>query len=138
MAARPSPALRAVVGLPTIGLGVLVAAWWLLIAAAVAPLLPSPGARLLPGHRAHIARGMRDWPIPTSRLAFDTFQRGYAAADDAAQAEALARAGWVTVNDGDAVQIVAIDGEVVEIQLLEGGYVGRLAWLKQRQLTPWD
>jgi hypothetical protein len=93
VSARSSPALRAVAGLPAIGLGVLVAAWWLLIAAAVAPLLPSPGARLLPGYRAHIAQqGMRDWPLPTSRLAFDTFQRGYAAVDEEAQAEAFARA----------------------------------------------
>ena len=93
----------------------------------------------MPGHHARIAqRGVRDWPLPTSRLAFDTFQRGFAESDEAAVDDAFRIAEWVAVNHGDAVLIIAIDAEVVEIRLLEGSYVGRLAWLKQRQLTPWD
>ena len=146
MAARSSRVVRAAFGSPVIGLFVLVTSWWLLIAVVVSPMLPSPvlpaatgGALLMPGHHARIAqRGVRDWPIPTSRAAFDTFQRGSRESDEAAQEEAFAMAEWVAVNYGDAVQIVAVDGEVIEIQLLEGGYVGRLAWLMQRQLTPWD
>jgi len=127
-------------------LAVVVVAWWVLIAGAVLVTLPSPvssaatGAPLLmPGHHARIAqRGIRDWPIPTSRLAYDRFQRGVAESDEAAVDDAFAMAEWVAVNHGDLVRVLAVDGEVVEIQLLEGGYAGHRAWLKQRQLTPWD
>src|SRR5215212_895444 len=146
MAARSSRVVRAAFGSPVIGLFILVTSWWLLIAVVVSPMLPSPvlpaatrGALLMPGHHARIAqRGVRDWPLPTSRLAFDTFQRGFAESDEAAVDDAFRIAEWVAVNHGDAVLVIAIDDEVVEIRLLEGSYVGRLAWLKQRQLTPWD
>ena len=146
MTTRPSRFFRAALGAPLLGLFVLVAAWWLLIAMAVSPMLPSSvlsaatgGAHLLPGHHARIAqRGVRDWPLPTSRLAFDTFQRGFAESDEAAVDDAFRIAEWVAVNHGDAVLVMAIDGEVVEIRLLEGSYVGHRAWLKQHQLTPWD
>jgi len=127
-------------------LAVVVVAWWVLIAVAVSPMLPSPvvsfatGALLLmPGHHARIAqRGIRDWPIPTSRAAFDEFQRGFAEDDEDAMDGAFRSAEWVAVNYGDLVRVLAVDGEVVGIELLEGAYAGRRAWLKQRQLAPWD
>ena len=146
MATRPSRVFHAAFGAPVLGLFVLVAAWWLLIAGAVVAALPSPvlssatgGLLLLPGHHARIAqRGIRDWPIPTSRVAYDTFQRGVAESDEDAVDDAFAIAEWVGVNYGDAVLVMAIDGAVVEIKLLEGGYAGQHAWLQRRQLTPAD
>jgi hypothetical protein len=77
-------------------------------------------------------------PSPRSRLVFDTFQRGARESDEAAINDAFVIAEWVAVNHGDLVRVQAVDGEVVEIELLEGGYAGYRAWLKQRQLTPWD
>src|SRR5215212_7447691 len=146
MAARPSQVLRATFGAPVLGLFVLVAAWWLLLAGVATAALSSPvpsaatGAPvLLPGHHARIAqRGVRDWPIPTSRAAHDEFQRSIAEDNEAMMDNAFVIAEWVAVNHGDLVRVLAVDGEVVEIELLEGGYAGHRAWLKQRQLTPWD
>jgi hypothetical protein len=146
MTTRPSRFFHAALGAPVLGLFVLVVAWWVLIAGAVAATLPSPvrsattgGLLLLPGHHARIAqRGIRDWPIPTSRVAYDTFQRGVAESDEDTVDDAFAIAEWVGVNYGDAVLVMAIDGAVVEIKLLAGGYAGRHAWLQRRQLTPTD
>src|SRR5215212_3225251 len=136
MAARSSRVVRAAFGSPVIGLFVLVTSWWLLIAVVVSPMLPSPvlpgateGALLMPGHHARISqRGVRDWPLPTSRAAYDEFQRSIAKNDEAMQEHAFAMAEWVAVNHGDAVLVIAIDDEVAEIRLLEGSYVGHVAW----------
>jgi hypothetical protein len=126
-------------------LTVVVVAWWLLIAMTVAPMLPSPvssattSALLVPAQPARIAQhGIRDWPIATSRAAFGQLQRSIAESNEALMDDAFVNAEWLTVNGGDAVLILAVDGEVVEIELLEGSYAGRHAWLNQHQLTPWD
>jgi hypothetical protein len=76
------------------------------------------------------------WPVPTTRLAFDEFQRGTRESDETAIEAAFADTEWLAVNHGDVVQVVGIDGEVVEVELLGGGYAGRRVWLQQRHLTP--
>src|SRR5689334_10143130 len=105
MTGRALRVLRAIFRPPALGLAVVVVAWWLLIAGLVSPMLPSPvssattGAPLAPGYRARIAqRGIRDWPVPTSRAAFDEFHRGFAAADEDAIDNAFRITEWVAVN----------------------------------------
>ena len=91
------------------------------------------------GARARIRQpGIPNWPVPTSRLAFDEFQRGARESDGSAIEHAFEVSEWIAVNHDDAVRVVAIDGEVVEIELLAIPHVGRHAWVLRHQLTPAD
>src|SRR5829696_481868 len=118
---------------PAIGLTSLLVGWRLLVAGLVALALPSL-AMSAPPHAMGLAVGQRmrirqsgipNWPVPTSRLAFDTFQRGVRESDEDAINEAFEASEWVAVNHGDPVQVVAVDGEVAAIELLDGSYAGR-------------
>jgi hypothetical protein len=40
------------------------------------------------------------------------------------------------VTHGQEVRIVTIDGDAVEIEVLDGPYAGRRAWLKAGNLEP--
>jgi hypothetical protein len=133
--------------LPMAGLVGGLAAWWLLVAAVLFFALPAPTSselreaphRLIGQQQARVhLPAMRDLPVPTSRLAFDEFQRGVRESDEAAIDAAFEMAEWVAVNHGDDVHVVAFDGETVEIELLEGSYTGRHAWVLRRQLTQAD
>jgi hypothetical protein len=109
--------------------------WWVLLGGVFVWLLPERVAAA-PGQRAYIRQpGIRDWPVPTTRLAFEEFQRGTRESDESAIEGAFAAAEWLTVNHGDEVQIVTMDGEIVEVELLDGWYAGRRVWLMRRQLT---
>jgi hypothetical protein len=120
----------------------VVVAWWLLIAGAVALTLPVPARSATPtpfavaaGRTARIHQpGMPDWPVPVDRAAFDEADRGFREGDEPAIEHAFSAYSWIHVEHGRRVRIVAVDGDAVEVELLEGPQVGRRAWLKPRHL----
>lgn len=125
------------------GLTIVVVTWWLLIAGVVVPALPAPAASA-PKTRPVLAVGLTvpvhlpgmDWlPIPVDRAAFDESQRGYRESDGDAIEHAFTAYEWVRISHGQAVRVISIDGETIEIELLDGTYAGRRGWVKTRQLT---
>jgi hypothetical protein len=110
--------------LGTVRLAVIVAAWWALLVGALAIAFPLPtqpaaagGFTPVPGADAHIrALGPPGWPIPGER--------------------ALAAYAWVDVRDREAVRIVAVDAEAVQVELLEGRNAGRRGWLWAPHVGP--
>ena len=126
-----------------VGVGMVSATCWLLILGLLALALPAPsaaaqrdGAILVIGSTAHIVQpGMTDWPIPVDRRAFEENNRGYRESDDEAIDHAFAAFEWIKVRHGQAVRIVEVDVEAVQVELLEGVSVGRQGWLKPRHLT---
>jgi hypothetical protein len=127
-----------------IGLTLWVVTGWLLVAGAVALMLPpvatsapKDGLIVEPGRTARIRQpGMPDWPIPVDRLAYEEYHRGYREADDDAMDHAFAAFEWIKVLDRQAVRIVEVDGDAVQIEVLEGPNIGRRGWLKPRHLGP--
>ncbi len=126
-----------------IGLAVWVVTWWLIIAGAVAVMLPdaasTPAAGFIPltGRTAHIEQpGIPGWPIPVDRRAYDEYYRGYQESDDDAIDHAFAAFEWIAVEHHQAVRIIEVDGEAHHGELLEGPNVGRRGWLKSRHLGP--
>ena len=89
------------------------------------------------GYEAHLKQpGMRSWPIPTSRLAFDAANRGFAESDEDAIEFAFAVAEWIEVADRNRVRILAVDGEAIHVEILDGPSAGRQGWVKPRHLGP--
>ena len=125
------------------GLTITVVTWWLLIAGVVVPSLPKPaasapktGAGLAVGQAARVHLPGSDWlPIPVARAAFDESQRGYRESDEDVIEHAFTAYEWIRISHGQAVRVITIDGEAIEVELLDGGYAGRHGWVKPRQLT---
>jgi hypothetical protein len=125
------------------GLTIVVVTWWLLIAGAVVPAMPAPvasspktGSGPAVGQAARVNLPGLDWlPIPVDRTAFDESQRGYRESDEDAIEHAFTAYEWIRVSHGQAVRVVAVDGEAIEVELLDGGHAGRRGWVKSRQLT---
>jgi len=128
----------------TVRFAILVIGWWMALAGVVTLLLAPPAAsepgggfRLVAGSQAHLKQpGMRSWPIPVSRLAFDSANRGFAESDEDAIEFAFTVSEWIEVTDRTGVRIVAIDGEAVQIEILDGPWAGRQGWVKPRHLGP--
>ena len=126
------------------GLVVAVVAWWLVIGGALALTLPAPARSATPtpfavaaGRDARIHQpGMPSWPIPVERAAFDDARRGFQESDEDLIERAFATSDWLDASHGQAVTIVAVDGEAVQVELLEGPHHGRRAWLLTRHLGP--
>jgi hypothetical protein len=128
------------------GLVVAVVAWWLLIGAAVALTLPAPASSatatptpfgVAAGRDARLHQpGMPSWPIPVERAAFDDARRGFQESDEDLIERAFATSEWLDASHGQAVTIVAVDGDAVQVELLEGTFRGRRAWLLPRHLGP--
>ena len=125
-------------------LPLVVVGWWIVVGAIVSTTLPTPaasapkiGLSLLSGQTRHIKQpGMTSWPVPTDRAAFDEYNRGVQESDDAAIEAAFETYEWVQVADGQAVRIVQVDGEAIQVELLDGQNAGRQVWLKPRHLYP--
>jgi hypothetical protein len=125
-------------------LAAMVMIWWLLLATATVQLLPAPVASAPKGGpgvpsgrtaRVHLP-GLSSLPIPVDRAAFDEAQRGFKEGDEEAIEYVFTAYVWIEGSHGQAVRVVTIDGEAVEVELLEGRYAGRRGWLKTRHLSP--
>ena len=107
----------------------------LLTMAAMAP--PPAGLTIEPGHSAHLsARPLTEWQIPVGRMQFDAYQLALDADDELALAKVTAVAEWITVTDQQKVLVLVVDGDAVQIEVLDGADVGRRGWLRRRQLSP--
>ena len=56
--------------------------------------------------------------------------------DEEAIEFAFAASEWIEVSDRTAVRIVTVDGEAVQIEILDGPWAGRQGWVNPRQLGP--
>jgi len=115
----------------------------MLVGGALMLTMPAPaesaatGFSVADGKRAHVSiPGVRTLPVAVERPAHETFYRGARESDEDAIEAAFAMSEWIEVADGQAVRILAVDGEASQIELLEGPYAGRRAWLKTRRLGP--
>jgi hypothetical protein len=123
---------------------VVVVVWWLLVAGAVVSTLPAParsaptvGMSLAPGRTARIyLPGMPDLPIPVDRGAFDEAQRGFRESNEQLIDRAFSMSEWIKVARDQRVLILTVDGEAVQIELLDGTNSGRRGWLKPSNLAP--
>jgi hypothetical protein len=120
------------VGLGSGTLTVVVVRWWLILGAVTVWLMPEPMASAsAEGQIAHIHQvGLPRLPIPVSRAGFDAFQRGVREADEDAIDDAFAVSEWIDVIPDQAVRTVQVDGDAIEIQVLDGVYAGRHAWVR--------
>jgi hypothetical protein len=117
---------------------------WLLIASAIVLTVPTPehaakvAASASPiGRPAHISVPSRvTWAIPTDRATFDDYYRAVWVDDGDAINEALSRPGWIAVADGQAVRIVDIVPEAVQVEVLDGQDAGVRGWVKAHHLKP--
>ena len=125
-------------GLAASGLACIVVVWWLLLGAVVLWLMPEPTASAeAKGHIARIHQvGLRQLPIPSSRAGYDAFQRGVRESDEDSIEDAFKVSEWIYVTPGQEVRIVTIDGDAVEIEVLDGPYAGRRAWLDAKNVRP--
>jgi hypothetical protein len=122
----------------------IVAGWWLLLGAAVVWVMSEQAVSALPTSFAtaesQVARinhpGPIRWVIPVNRVGFDAFKRGIREGDQSAIEEAYEASEWIEATHGQAVRIVTRDGSAIQIELLEGAYTGRRAWLTMGNLTP--
>jgi hypothetical protein len=125
------------------GLAILVAAWWLLLAAIVVSTMPESASSapkvttsMRPGQVARIKQpGLRSWPIPVERAAFDTLRRAYRESDEEAIERASTSTAWISLAHGQAVRVEIVDGDAVQVTVLEGEETGRQGWLLTRQLS---
>lgn len=123
-------------------LTVVVVTWWLAIGAVIASMLPipalsarQPGFVVAVGRSARINQpGIPVWVIPVERAAYDEYHRGVQESNDEMIEHAFTTFAWIEVSHHDAVRVVAVDGEAVQVELLEGRSGGRRGWLKTRQL----
>jgi hypothetical protein len=125
-------------GLAAGGLTVFVLGWWLILGVVALWLTPEPTASAT--EEGQIARvhqvGLPRLPVPVSRAGYDAFQRGVRGSDEDAIEEAFTVSEWIHVTHGQEVRIFAIDGDAIEIEILDGPYAGRRAWLKGKNVRP--
>ena len=129
---------------PALGLAGVVVAWWLLLAGAVAWLGDEPTAAAtpkpfaaVPGEMARIHQpSVPVRPVAATRAGFNAYQRGIRDNNAVALEEAFVVSEWYAVGHGEWVRVVAVDGDAAQVELLEGGYAGRLAWMTMQELSP--
>jgi len=126
---------------PGVVLTVVVATWWLVVGAVVVAMLPAPAESastlsfaVTPGRTARINQpGIPVWVIPVERAAYEEYQRGFQESDELIE-HAFTVFAWIEVSHHDVVRVVAVDGEAVQVELLEGRSGGRRGWLRTRHL----
>lgn len=137
---RPGSA-RLVGPLPVLLL-VVVGTWWLLIGGIVAAAMPSRAAsapkvenRVSSGQLMSVYLPGLSWlPVPVDREAFDETERGQREGDEAAVDRAFDTYEWIRIAHGQGVRVVTVDDRAVLVELAEGAYAGRRAWVKPRHL----
>ena len=122
-------------------IGVL--ACWCMIVATIMLAVPTPeqaakvsafGSPI--GRSASISVPSRvAWTIPTDRGTFDDYYHAVWVDDGDAINEALTRPGWIAVADGQAVRIVDVVPEAVQVEVLDGQYAGERGWVKADHLN---
>jgi hypothetical protein len=125
-------------------LAIVVISWWLLLGGALIWVLSEPLASAMPtpvtAVEDRIARihhpGPIRWAVPVNRAAFDAFQRGTREGNQTLIHDAYELSEWIEATHGRAVRIVTVDGAAIQIEVLEGTYEGRRAWLTVRDLGP--
>jgi hypothetical protein len=125
-----------------IGLTALILVWWLAIAAAVVAVMPAPvssapntGLVATPGRVARIKQpGMATWRIPVERAAFDEMYRALHESDEESFDRAMNATAWITVSHGRPARVLVVEGDAVQIALLDGVDAGRQAWVRTRLL----
>lgn len=102
--------------------------WWLLLGSAVVlTMAERPGpvlqvrSDLVLNQMVMIHLPGLDWlPIPVERAAFEEAQGGFRDGDEDAIEHAFTAYEWIRVSHHQAVRVVTIDGEAIEIELLVG------------------
>jgi hypothetical protein len=125
-----------------LGLTALVVVWWLAIAAAVVAVMPeavssaqNAGLVVTPGRAARISQpGMPTWRIPVERAAFEEINRALHESDEETFERAMNATAWITVSHGRAVRVLLVEGDGVQISLLDGDEAGDRAWVRKRHL----
>ena len=135
--------VRGRVGVGTTALGLAVAAWWLLIVGSIVGTVPAPAAVaqlpdfVAPGRSVQISAPPRvRWSIPVGRIEFDAYNLAVDMDDETALESSYAATEWIPVADLEIVRVVQVDGEAVQVELLDGAFAGRRGWLKAGQLRP--
>jgi hypothetical protein len=120
-----------------------VAAVWLAIFVAIVLAVPAPGQAAMPssfyavGQLAHLhAPPGTPLRIPQELGTFKDLYQALWDDNGLAINEVLARPGWVHVVDGQAVRIMDVYEDGVQVELLDGPSVGALAWVMLHQLRP--
>lgn len=125
------------------GLPLLLVTWWIVIGGFVAVMMPPPAAPsvlaasyVADGRTARVyLPGAPSLPVPAERAALEAFQRGVRESDEAAIELAFAISEWLPVAHGQQVKITALDGAMIQVELLEGPNLGRRVWLMRRNLA---
>src|SRR5215216_5203759 len=126
----------------SLALGLSVTLVWLAIFGAVVLAMtaiapPAAGLAIEPGHLAHVkASPLTEWSIPAGRVQFDAYQFALDADDEIALAKVAAVTEWITVTDQQVVLVLLMDGDAVQVELLDGADVGHRGWLTRGQLVP--
>jgi hypothetical protein len=139
---RPPPRRRRLPIGSTLAIAVL--GWWLLLGAAIAWLVSEPAVSAtptpftgVPGQTARIHRpAVPAHPIAANRAGLDAFQRSIRENDEGLLEEAYMVSNWFAVGHGQMIRITAVDGDAIQIELLEGPYAGRPAWVATQDLGP--
>jgi hypothetical protein len=116
-------------------LAIVVISWWLLLGAALIWVSPDPLAKAMPTPfdvvEDQIARvhhpGPIRWAVPVNRAGFDAFERGTREGSQTLIDEAYELSEWIEAAHGQAVKIITVDGDAIQIEVLEGMYAGRRA-----------
>jgi hypothetical protein len=99
--------------------------------------LPSNGIDIEPGYSAHLRPlPAPEWSIPANRLDFDAYNLALDRDDEMAIARISAVSEWLPVRAYQEVLVVLVEGDTIQIELLDGPYAGHRGWLKRQQIVP--
>ena len=132
------------------GVAIGLVSWWALVFALVSVLLTGPAAPVraeLPpdftitvGRLVHLhARGFNGWSIPVNRLTYEAYIQAQTQIDPGVrdfELASLTHHAWISVSDRLTVRVVEVDGEAVQVELVEGRNTGRRGWLSSLELDP--
>ena len=136
--------VRGRVGTVTVALVVGAAVWWLLILGTVVLMVPTHGRAAVtsvvvsPAGRLayiYVPPGAAS-PIPADWVIFDAYYQALGDVDEDAIIRILSRPGWIPVVDHQAMRVVGIYGDAIQVEVLDGQSAGVRAWLKVYQLSP--
>jgi hypothetical protein len=136
--------VRGWTGKPQGGLWVAVVIWWLLVFGIIAimitttePVGEADAVSYTPGQDAHLFAGhLASWLIPIDHATFDDSQGRVLAGHEHIVADTLSRPGWIRVAEGQAIRVIVVVGDAVQIELLESPGTGDRGWIHTVYLRP--